>query len=248
MKAKKMPDFKELRFFGRRKGKAIKNSRQKLLDHLLPQLTPDVPPEGSFFDFNRLFGIQPKEVWLEVGFGGGEHVAELALKYKDVGIIGAEPFLNGVVSLLAHLNGSSQHETTNASLAPDRVDNVRIWPDDVRPLFAYFKQGSFDRIFILYPDPWPKARHAERRFINQPNLHHLARLVKDTGAVYVATDVKEYADWALEQAEISGLFEQINRDIHRPPVDWFPTRYEKKGIAAGRTPTYLVFSKKKIKM
>lgn len=240
-------DFKEIRFFGRRKGKALKSSRQFLLDNMLPKVCPVLPQPGERFDFSRLFGIHPREVWLEVGFGGGEHVAELSKMYPDVGFIGAEPFINGVVSLLAHLNGSHDGESKTADLEPGRTDNVRIWPDDVRQMFPYFKDAAFERVFVLYPDPWPKARHAERRFINQPNLHHLYRLLTDTGRLYVATDVAEYADWALEQADLSGLFECVNPNVHIPPVDWVPTRYEKKGIAAGRQPTYLVFSKKRQK-
>lgn len=241
-----MGEKKELKFFGRRKGKAIKGSRERLMEELLPQITATVP-QSEMIDFKSYFGITPKEVWLEIGFGGGEHLAEQALKNPTIGIIGAEPFLNGVTSLLAHLNGSHGVEATNTELAEGRSDNVRIWPDDVRQLFPYFKNGSFKRIFVLYPDPWPKARHAERRFINQFNLKHLFRLLADDGHLYVATDVQEYADWAVEQAEISGLFVQTHKDIRIPPDGWVPTRYEKKGIAAGRVPSYLVFSKKKTK-
>ena len=236
--------FKELRFFGRRKGKSLNNSRQRLLDEMLPKLKPVLPAEGQTIDFDTFFGIKPKEVWLEVGFGGGEHVAELAKMYPDIGILGAEPFVNGVVSLLAHLNGSHGGESLTAGLEQGRTDNVRIWPDDVRQMFPYIKDGIFERVFVLYPDPWPKARHAERRFINQANLHHLHRLMSHTAHLYVATDVEAYAQWAVEQVTLSGLFEQVNKDISLPPVDWVPTRYEKKGIAAGRAPTYLVFRKK----
>ncbi len=232
------------RFFGRRKGKPIKGSRQKLIDELLPRVTL---PMAEKIDVTAIFGVKPREVWLEVGFGGGEHVADLAKRYPDVGFIGAEPFMNGVASLLAHLNGSHQKQAVHAALEEGRTDNVRIWPDDIRPVFPHFPDGAFDRIFILYPDPWPKARHAERRFVNQRNIPELARLVSDTGAVYVATDVAEYAAWAEEQMELSGLFRQIHPDTGVPPVDWVPTRYEKKGILAGRKPTYLVFCKKNVK-
>lgn len=235
---------KEVRFFGRRKGKAIKSSKMKLLEDLLPRLKPVLPEAGSFFDMEKFFGIHPQEIWLEVGFGGGEHIAELALRNKDVGFLGAEPFLNGVVSLLAHLNGSHHERTQNTELSEDRVDNVRIWPDDVRDLFPFLKDGTFSRVFVLFPDPWPKARHAERRFINQANLLHLHRLLCDEGRLYVATDVKEYADWALEQVEVSQLFEKENENTSSPPDDWVPTRYEQKGIKAGRSPIYLIFKKK----
>ena len=232
------------RFYGRRKGKPIKDSRQKLIDVLLPKVALQQPEEGQGIDVNSIFCIQPKEVWLEVGFGGGEHVAELAKMYPDVGIIGAEPFMNGVASLLAHLNGSHMKQVVHFDLEEGRTDNVRIWPDDIRPLFPSFPNNGFERIFVLYPDPWPKARHAERRFINQKNIPALARMLSDTGSLYVATDVQEYAEWAVEQMDISGLFIQTHPDTSQPPVDWVPTRYEKKGIAAGRKPTYLVFCKK----
>ncbi|MBE6455507.1 MAG: tRNA (guanosine(46)-N7)-methyltransferase TrmB [Alphaproteobacteria bacterium] len=242
-----MTQTKELKFFGRRKGKAIKQSKQKLIDELLPRLKPTLPEKGTLFDMNTFFGIQPKEIWLEVGFGGGEHVAELAQLYPDIGFIGAEPFMNGVASLLAHLNGSHEAPVLHTNLADGRTDNVRIWPDDVREMFPFFKDGLFKRIFVLYPDPWPKARHAERRFINSHNLKHLYRLLADDGQIFVATDVAAYAEWAVEQVELDGQFKQVNHDTSVAPVDWVPTRYEKKGILAGRQPIYLVFSKKNTK-
>lgn len=232
------------RFYGRRRGKPIKESRQKLIEGLLPRVAINTPSADEQIDVQHIFGITPREVWLEVGFGGGEHVAELAKMYPDIGIIGAEPFMNGVASLLAHLNGSHMRQAVHTDLEPGRADNVRIWPDDIRILFPTFSDGCFERIFILYPDPWPKARHAERRFVNRKNIPVLARLLSDTGRVYVATDVSAYADWAQEQMAESGLFERENTDITVPPADWVPTRYEKKGIAAGRRPTYLVFRKK----
>ena len=232
------------RFYGRRKGKPIKVSRQRLIDELLPKVSVSKPDSEQVLDVSQIFGISPREVWLEVGFGGGEHVAELAKMYPDVGIIGAEPFMNGVASLLSHLNGSHMKQAIHSDLEEGRADNVRIWPDDIRPLFPHFPSASFERIFVLYPDPWPKARHAERRFINQKNLPILARLLSDAGRLYVATDVVAYAEWAVEQVALSGLFVQENTDISIPPMDWVPTRYEKKGIAAGRKPIYLVFRKK----
>ncbi|MDR2902272.1 MAG: tRNA (guanine(46)-N(7))-methyltransferase TrmB, partial [Lactobacillales bacterium] len=222
----------EIRFFGRRKGKAIKGSKQKLLDELLPKLTVRLPKKGDMLDLNTLFGIKPEKVYLEVGFGGGEHLAALSEKYAGIGFIGAEPFMNGVASLLAHLNGSHEHETVNSALAPGRVDNVRIWPDDVREIFPYLKDKCFDRTYVLYPDPWPKARHEARRFINLANLRHLHRLLKTGGQIYVATDVAAYAEWAAGEVAASGLFEQVNKDVRTPPKDWVSTRYEKKGIKA----------------
>ena len=242
-----MQEKKELRFFGRRKGKAIKTSKQQLIDELLPRLKPQLPEQGCVLEMDTLFSKPMKEYWLEVGFGGGEHVAELALKYQDVGFLAAEPFINGVASLLAHLNGSHEGRTTHTGLDEKRVDNVRIWDNDVRMLFPFLKDGIFKQVFLLYPDPWPKARHAERRFTNQINQKHLYRLMADDGVFYVATDVLEYAEWTLEQVAEASLFEQVNQDTSLPPQDWVPTRYEKKGISAGRKPIYLVFQKKKLK-
>ena len=230
-----------LRFFGRRKGKGLTPSRQKLLDLLLPQLliTKENAPQVS-----QSFGVTVDQVWLEVGFGGGEHLAELALQNPNIGILGAEPFINGVASLLAHLNGSHRYPHSNLGLEENRVDNVRIWPDDIRLLFPLFPDKSFKRIFVLYPDPWPKARHAERRFINASNLPELYRLLTDDGELIVATDVLGYADWTKEQIAAFGKFCQINQDQHQPPKDWVPTRYEQKGIKAGRQPNYFIFCKK----
>ena len=238
-----MAEKKELRFFGRRKGKSIKTSKQQLIDELLPKLKPVLPEKGPV-EIKDWFPQEKRSYWLEIGFGGGEHVAELALKYKDVGFFAAEPFINGVASLLAHLNGSHDGKTEHVGLSEDRSDNVRIWDDDVRQVFPFLKDGVFEKVFLLYPDPWPKARHAERRFTNQFNQRHLYRLMKEKALFYVATDVKEYAEWTLEQVAELGIFEQINQDTAVPPEDWVPTRYEKKGILAGRKPIYLVFRKK----
>lgn len=232
-----------LRFFGRRKGKAIGVSRERLMKELLPKIQLTLPKRGQLA-LDKTFPFKPRELWLEVGFGGGEHVAELAKMYPDVGFIGAEPFLNGVSSLLAHLNGSHRFPKEETGLEEGRTDNVRIWPDDIRLVFPHLPDGVFDRIFVLYPDPWPKARHAERRFINQNNLPELYRLLTPKGQLFVATDVVGYAEWVEEQMKIFKKFTRKNKDLHNPPQDWVPTRYEQKGIQAGRQPIYFVFSKK----
>lgn len=232
------------RFYGRRHGKPIKGSRLRLLEQLLPQVAVRQPAAGEIIDFPALFGFQPRAVWLEVGFGGGEHVAALSQEHPQVGFIASEPFLNGISALLAHLSGTHLKEAKTAALDAGRADNVRLWPDDVRLLFPHFREKSFERIYVLYPDPWPKARHAARRFLNGANIPQLARLLADTGRLYLATDIAAYADWAQEQMEISGLFARENEDRARPWAGWIPTRYEKKGISEGRQPNYLVFCKK----
>ena len=186
-----------LRFFGRRKGKSLGSTRERLVQELLPQVRLVLPKRGKI-NMQRLFPCAMKEIWLEVGFGGGEHIAELAKIYQDVGFIGAEPFMNGVASLLAHLNGSHRFPQKGSGLEEGRADNVRIWPDDIRLVFPKLPDAIFERIFVLYPDPWPKARHAERRFINQTNLDEIFRLLTPTGRLYVATDVVGYAEWVQE--------------------------------------------------
>ena len=233
-----------LRFFGRRKGKAIGASRERLMQQLLPQIQLKLPKTGKI-SIKKVFPCNPQEVCLEVGFGGGEHLAELAKLYPEVGFIGAEPFLNGVSSLLAHLNGSHRFPKDNCDLEEGRTDNVRIWPDDIRQVFPYLPDGLFARIFVLYPDPWPKARHAERRFIGQENLPELYRLLTPQGQLIIATDVVQYAEWVKEQMQIFKKFKQQNVDLSVPPENWVSTRYEQKGIKAGRHPIYFVFSKKK---
>ena len=233
------------RFYGRRHGKKIKGGKQFLMEQLLPRI--QVPTaENMPQSLNDLFSFKPRALWLEVGFGGGEHLAEQARRNPNVGFIGAEPFLNGVASLLSHLNGTwGKTANTEQLIESGRTDNVRIYPDDIRHLFDVFPNESFERIFILYPDPWPKARHEDRRFCNPKNLIQLHRLLKKDGQLRIATDVQQYADWAVEQIENSGLFTRINPDIRTPFEDWVSTRYEQKGLKAGRVPTYLIYEPKK---
>lgn len=236
----------QTRFYGRRKGKRLKNSRIELMEHLLPRIRVTTPSAGEKLSVSDLFEQPMQQYWLEVGFGGGEHLAGQALCHPKVGFIGAEPFVNGVASLLAHLNGCTAgvvQETANL-LAPERADNVRIFPDDVRLLFPFLPDASFDKIFVLYPDPWPKARHEERRFLTMPNLKEICRLLKKGGELRVATDVADYASWALDQIECSDLFVSKKEDIYVPPAEWISTRYEKKGIRAGRKPVYFIYEKK----
>lgn len=231
------------RFYGRRHGKKLKGTRIFLMEQLLPRLEIK-DPDGPI-DLKTLYPFTPKALWLEVGFGGGEHLAQMAKEHKDIGFIGAEPFVNGVASLLAHLNGSWGRAANETRLLEEgRSDNVRIYADDVRKLFPFFTDESFERIFVLYPDPWPKARHEDRRFLGPKNLKEIARLLISGGELCVATDVASYAVWTIQQAESSDLFIQTNEDIYQSPPDWVSTRYEQKGLKAGRRPVYLTYIKK----
>lgn len=180
---------------------------------------------------NALFDFQPKELWLEIGFGGGEHIAWQAAANPEIGLIGAEPFVNGVASLLGHIDR-------------EKISNIRVWADDVRPLLDALPDAIFTRVFILHPDPWPKRRHANRRIVSQPALDSLARLMTDNGLLRVASDVPSYVDWTLFQLGQRQDFAWTARcpaDWRNPPADWPATRYETKTSSEGRPPTYLQF-------
>lgn len=221
------------RFYGRRSGKRMRRSALDLMETLLPRLEITVPGQGGPLEPTALFPRAVEQVWLEVGFGGGEHVAAQAGLHPNVGIIGCEPFRNGVASLLAHLNR-----------APT-IDNVRIFAEDVRQLFPALPEGSLDRVFVLFPDPWPKKRHAERRFIGTGNLDSLARLMADGAELRVASDDPVYQQWASEQLEAHPAFEevQITTDRTELPGDWPPTRYEQKCLAEN-APVFFRFRRK----
>ena len=225
------------------KGKAITGIRAQMLEKWLPKLTPQVPARGKM---KLKFGIQPKKLVLEVGFGGGEHLAELAKREPDTGFLGAEVFLNGVASLLAHLNGSHRSGVGPLALEVGRVDNIRIWPEDIRLLFDKLPDEIFDEIYVLYPDPWPKKRHADRRFINPDNLKQLARCLKTGGILRIATDHKIYKHWVLHQMHDSPAFRwtaTCGNDWKHEPTDWVQTKYQCKALREGRRPVFLDYEK-----
>lgn len=238
---------KDTRFYGRRSGKKLRRPRRTLIEKLLPLIEIAEPKSDKIIEPAALFAEQKKEIWLEIGFGGGEHLAEQAKKNSDIGIIGSEVFINGVASLLAHLSGSYEngiHSEDEAVLEKDRTDNVRIFPDDVRKLLPRLKEASFDRIFVLFPDPWPKKRHSERRFICKENLGIFARLLKDGGKLRIASDDVKYINWALMHTTSHSDFKwtaQKAADWRIRPDDGAETRYEAKAIQQGRKPVYLDF-------
>jgi tRNA (guanine-N7-)-methyltransferase len=195
-----------------------------LFEDLLPRLL--VPLEGKI-DLAALFPDQPSDIVLEIGFGGGERLAEQAAAEPHRGFIGCEPFVNGVGSLLSHIEKRS-------------LSNVRIHPNDAREVMDALPDASLGICFVLYADPWPKTRHAERRFIGRENLDRLARLLKQGGELRLATDVPSLAKWMRTQAEAHPAFERIY-DSFAPPEGWIATRYEQKGIAAGRKPVYMIY-------
>lgn len=185
-------------FFGRRKGRVIRKTKTTLLENFLPALKIT---EQTAFDRNTLFGTPVREICLEIGFGNGEHLAGQAKNNPQTGYIGAEVFQNGVANLLTLLTGikvtADLPETV--SLEPGRVDNIRIWDNDIRLLFKQIPDNFLDRVYLLFPDPWPKKRHASRRFVNPDNLKELARILKKGGILRIATDHKVYKSWTLHQ-------------------------------------------------
>ena len=216
------------RLFGRRKGRPLRARQSVLMDDLLPRLTVQIPTVGPLHP-HALFDFVPREIWFEIGFGGGEHLAAQAAANPDVGLIGCEPFINGVAMLLGHVEEQG-------------LKNVRLYPDDARRVLDAMPDGSLDRVFVLYADPWPKKRHAERRFIGSENLDRLARVMKSGAQLRLATDVVGLAAWMRQHANGHSGFACVY-DGGQPPADWVPTRYEQKGIAAGRTPEYMIFKR-----
>jgi tRNA (guanine-N7-)-methyltransferase len=217
--------------YGRRRGRRLRRGRTTLLDDLLPRLAIPAPAEGAEFDLHSLFGRPMTEIWLEIGFGGGEHLAAQAESHRDVGLIGAEPYINGIAGLLTRINDQT-------------LDNVRLWPNDIRLLLPRFPAASLRRVFVLFPDPWPKVRHHKRRLISAAFLDELARLMPPGAELRLATDDADYLTWMLERLIVHPGFEwQARRaaDWETRPADSPGTRYEEKAQAAGRQPVFLQF-------
>jgi tRNA (guanine-N7-)-methyltransferase len=190
------------------------------MEELLPQIAVDIKDPLAKTNTPR---------WLEIGFGGGEHVAHQAALHPDVSLIGAEAFLNGVAKLLAHIEES-------------KVTNLRVYYGDARELLEALPDQSFECLYLLYPDPWPKQRQNKRRFISAKNLDHFQRVLAPNGQFLFASDIPDYIDWTLEHVKEQGGFELVSRS-DQPYDNWIQTRYEAKAIREGRVPCYLTFRK-----
>ena len=225
-------------FHGRRHGKTLRAGQAALLETLLPRLAVpgvgwDENPERRPLDLAALLP-GAREVWLEVGFGGGEHLLAQARANPQVGLIGAEPFVNGVAMCLS-------------ALERDPVGNLRLHMGDARDLLDVLPEGSLARAFVLYPDPWPKARHAGRRFVGKDNLDALARVMRSGAELRVATDIELYVAHALAAVHAHPDFDwtaERPADWREPWPDWPGTRYEAKALREGRTPHYLAFRRR----
>ena len=220
-------------FYGRLKGKGLRPSQKAYLDEDLARLSPgpvdwEANPERVPLDLAALFGGRP--VWLEVGFGGGEHMVHQAAANPGVGVIGCEPYINGVAMLLGKIRRAG-------------IDNLAVHPGDVRDLFDVLPAGSIARAFVLYPDPWPKKRHHRRRFVTPEYLEPLARVMAPGAELRVATDIPDYVRQTLEQVPRHGFDWLVEgpADWRKPWHDWLSTRYEQKALREGRVPHYLTF-------
>ena len=203
------------------------------MTEVLPQLAVTLPDSGSL-DLQTQFDPANRSVWLEIGFGGGEHLAWQARENPDIGIIGCEVFENGVASLLR-------------AVERDALENVRIAMADARLLLERLPAGSLARAFLLFPDPWPKRRHASRRFLQRETLYLLAQAMRDGAELRAASDDPKMQAWMLKQLLESPDFVWTARaaaDAFGRPDDWPGTRYEAKAVAAGRRPIYLTFRRR----
>jgi len=217
------------RFYGRRKGRPLRAGRQRLMQELLPRIA--VRLEAGRSVIPSWPGGAPAQMVMEIGFGAGEHLAAMARAEPDTGFIGCEPFVNGVARLLSQIE-------------EDGLENVRIWPDDARPLIDALPEASFDRVYVLFPDPWPKRRHRDRRFVGPGNLPRLARLIKPGGMLCLASDHPGYIAWMLAHVRADARFRWLAYhpdDWRIRPADWPGTRYDAKARSQGLKPAYLRF-------
>lgn len=217
-------------FYGRRHGKTLRQSQKGYLSEDLGALRPrgitvEDNPDRRPVDPAMFFG-DDRPLWLEVGFGGGEHMVHMASRYPGIGIIGCEPFINGVAMLLGKIRAAG-------------VGNVSVHPGDARDLMDVLPEASISRAFLNYPDPWPKARHHRRRFVTPEHLLPLARVMAPGAEFRVATDIPDYMRQTLEEVPVAG-FELIG-DSPTPWEDWPSTRYEQKALREGRAPHYATF-------
>lgn len=210
---------RRFQFYGRRKGHKLHARQASLVESLLPKLRfepGDLNPQ--------------QKTWLEIGFGGGEHVAHQAALHPDVAFIGAEPFINGVAKLLT-------------AIAEQGLENIRIFDDDARYLIENLADSSLDRIYVLYPDPWPKARHLRRRLVTPETVGQFHKLLKPSGLFFFASDIADYVGWTCDVVERHGGFRVIKAGPE-PFEHWIETRYEAKARREGRASQYLILARK----
>jgi tRNA (guanine-N7-)-methyltransferase len=222
------------RLYGRARGHPLRPRQRRLLDEALPRLR--LLP-GQATDPGGAFPRRPSRLRLEVGFGGGEHALAQAAAEPDAGLIACEVFENGIASLLSRLLPDGLDPRTAPLPA-----NLLLWPDDARDLLRRLPDACLDGLFLLFPDPWPKARHAKRRFVHPELVPVVARVLKPGATWRIASDDPTYQAWVAEVMDAQALFHGCAPAATRPP-GWPPTRYEAKALAAGRAPLYWSFTR-----
>jgi len=233
------------KFFGRRKGRVVRKAKSFLLEALLPQMRVF---DKENFAVEKLFGCPKVEICLEIGFGDGQHLFGQAVRHPENGYLGVEVFQNGVANLLSLISGIKEGdnlpETVDA--ADYAVRNVRIFDDDVRLLFQNIPDSFFDKVFLLFPDPWPKKKHTDRRFVNVENLKEVARILKPGGLFRIATDHPVYKRHVLRTMRICENFvwtAKCGDDWRKEPADWVRTKYQMKALREGRRPVWFDYKK-----
>lgn len=217
-------------FYGRIHGKTLRPAQKVYLSEDLDSLRPrgvtrGENPERHPVSPAAFFG-DGRPVWLEIGFGGGEHLVHMAARYPGIGLIGAEPFVNGIAMLLGKIRAAG-------------VENLAVHPGDARDLLEVLPEASVAKAFLNYPDPWPKRRHHRRRFVTQDHLVPLARVLRPGAEFRVATDIPDYVRQTREEVPKAGF--DLVCDGAAPWDDWLSTRYEQKALREGRAPHYLTF-------
>ncbi|MXX87728.1 MAG: tRNA (guanosine(46)-N7)-methyltransferase TrmB [Boseongicola sp. SB0677_bin_26] len=234
MARKPSSDAPRRNLYGRARGRGLRASQKRHLDDLgrvgLAGVRRDENPGRTKLDLKAMFGDRP--VWLEVGFGGGEHLLHQAVRNPGVGFVAAEPYISGVAKLLGRIRSTG-------------AGNIRIHPGDARDLMDVLPDQSVARAFLLYPDPWPKKRHHRRRFVTSEHLDPLFSIMAPGAQLRISTDIPDYVRQTMEEVPRAGfVWQAVHPDDWRKPwEDWLPTRYERKALREGRTPTYLSFRK-----
>ena len=219
---------RDLRSYGRRRGRKPSSRQAALLDQLLPDVVLNLSDPAPA-PLVRLFAVPVREVWLEIGFGGGEHLLWQAAHNPDVGFMGCEPFQDGVTKVLG-------------GIEQGQIANIRLHADDARAVLRWLPEASLARAFILFPDPWPKKRHQKRRLVSAGLLRELARAMAAGAELRIATDIGDYARWMLQAVLVEASFAwepSGPSDWRQRPADWPATRYEQKALNEGRRCTYL---------
>ena len=228
-----MTETLRLRSYGRRKARPLSERKDRLFNELLPALRlPLAKPAPS--PLTELFAQRVTDIWLEIGFGSGEHLFWQAEHHPDIGFIGCEPFINGVASLLGKIEAA-------------KLATIRIHDGDARDVLAWLPDNSIGRIFVLFPDPWPKKRHQKRRLISPGTIVQVARVLVPGGELRFASDNGDYAGEALLTILADGAFvwtAECAKNWRMRPSDWPETRYERKALSAGAKPAYLSFRRR----